>query len=150
MKLTAQILFASLAFASPLSTNMAFAKEGVQEPTVKAWMDLMVQIGLNTKTLGDMAGGKTDFDATAAGAAQAALASAAATIAVAFKDKADDPVSETRPEVWMNWDGFEAKAKGLEDAASAMDVSSIDGVRAGMGDIAGACKACHSDFRAKK
>jgi cytochrome c556 len=59
-------------------------------------------------------------------------------------------VSEARPDIWMNTEGFAEKAKGLETAAGAMDVASIEGVQAGMGAIGGACKACHSDFRAKK
>ena len=35
----------------------ALAKEGVQNPAVKARMDAMATIGANTKVLGDMAGG---------------------------------------------------------------------------------------------
>lgn len=133
-----------------LSAGVAIAKEGVQDPTVKARMDLMGTIGMNTKVLGDMAGGKAAFDASAAEAAKAALSAAAAQIPAAFETEADDPVSEARPDIWMNMEGFAEKAKALETAAGAIDVSSIEGVQAGMGDIGGACKACHTDFRAKK
>ena len=133
-----------------LSAGVAIAKEGVQDPTVKARMDLMGTIGMNTKVLGDMAGGKAAFDASAAEAAKAALSAAAAQIPAAFETEADDPVSEARPDIWMNMEGFVEKAKALETAAGAIDVSSIEGVQAGMGDIGGACKACHTDFRAKK
>ncbi|RUS58974.1 cytochrome c [Pseudorhodobacter sp. E13] len=133
-----------------LSAGVAIAKEGVQDPTVKARMDLMGTIGMNTKVLGDMAGGKAAFDANAAEAAKAALSAAAAQIPAAFETEADDPVSEARPDIWMNMEGFVEKAKALETAAGAIDVSSIEGVQAGMGDIGGACKACHTDFRAKK
>lgn len=136
--------------ALALSTGMAVAKEGVQDPTVKARMDLMGTIGMNTKVLGDMAGGKAAFDASAAEAAKAALMAAAAEIPAKFEPEADDPVSEARPDIWMNWDGFAEKAKGLEAAAGAIDVSSLETLQAGMGNIGGACKACHSDFRAKK
>lgn len=146
MRFVAKVLIVSLT----LTAGVALAKEGVQDPTVKARMDLMGINGQNTKTLGDMASGKTPFDASAAEAAKAALIAAAADIPVKFEPEVDDPVSEARPDIWMNWDGFTDKAKGLEAAATAIDVSSLEGVQAGMGAIGGACKACHSDFRAKK
>lgn len=146
MRFAAKVTILTLA----LSAGVAFAKEGVQDPTVKARMDLMGTIGANTKVLGDMAGGKAAYDATAAEAAKAALAAAAAAIPAAFEAEVDDPVSEARPDIWMNMDGFVEDAKALEDAAGAVDVSSVEGIQAGMGAIGGACKACHSDFRAKK
>ena len=146
MRFVAKALILSLT----LTAGVAIAKDGVQDPTVKARMDLMGTIGMNTKILGDMAGGKAPFDATAASAAKVALAAAAAQIPAAFEVEADDPVSEARPDIWMNMEGFAEKAKGLETAAGAIDVSSLESVQAGMGAIGGSCKACHSDFRAKK
>lgn len=146
MRFVAKAVIVSLA----LSAGFAFAKEGVQDPTVKARMDVMDTIGMNTKVLGDMAGGKAPFDAAAAEAAKMALAAAAAQIPAAFETEADDPVSEARPDIWMNMEGFVEKATALETAAGAMDVSSLETVQAGMGAIGGACKACHTDFRAKK
>jgi cytochrome c556 len=146
MRFVAKALILSLT----LTAGVAIAKDGVQDPTVKARMDLMDSIGMNTKILGDMAGGKAAFDASAAEAAKAALIAAAGEIPAKFEVEADDPVSEARPDIWMNTEGFAEKAKGLETAAGAMDVASIEGVQAGMGAIGGACKACHSDFRAKK
>jgi len=146
MRFVAKALILGLA----LTAGVAIAKEGVQDPTVKARMDLMGSIGMNTKVLGDMAGGKAPFDAAAAEAAKTALVAAATQIPAAFETEADDPVSEARPDIWMNMEGFVEKAKGLETAAGAIDVSSLESVQAGMGAIGGACKACHSDFRAKK
>lgn len=150
MKLTTRILISGLALTASVAAGVVYAKPGVEDPTVKARMELMGTIGMNTKILGDMAGGKSDFDAAAAGAAKSALAAAAAGIPAAFETEADDPVSEARPDVWMNWEGFSEKAKDLEDAANAMDVTSAASIGAGMGAIGGSCKACHSDFRAKK
>jgi len=146
MRFAAKALIISLT----LTAGVAIAKEGVQDPTVKARMDLMGTIGMNTKVLGDMAGGKAAFDATAAEAAKAALMAAATEIPAKFETEADDPVSEARPDIWMNVQGFIEKAKALETAAGAIDVSSLESVQAGMGAIGEACKACHTDFRAKK
>jgi cytochrome c556 len=146
MRFVAKALILSLT----LTAGAAIAKDGVQDPTVKARMDLMGTIGMNTKILGDMAGGKAAFDASAAEAAKAALIAAAADIPAKFETEADDPVSEARPDIWMNMEGFAEDAKALETAAGAIDVASVEGIQAGMGAIGGTCKACHSDFRAKK
>jgi|GEM_PF-1347445 len=56
----------ALAVGMVLMAGVAGAKDGVQDPTVKAWMDLMGIQGQNAKTLGEMATGKTPFDAAAA------------------------------------------------------------------------------------
>ena len=88
--------------------------------------------------------------ADAAAAAKAALMANAADIPAKFEAEADDPVSEARPDIWMNWESFTAKAKDLENAAAALDVATLDSLKAGMGAIGGACKSCHTDFKAKR
>lgn len=143
MKLMTKGLIAGLV----LVAGVAVAKEGVQDPTVKARMDLMGTIGMNTKILGDMATDKVAFDAAAAQAAQAALVTASADIAAKFETQATDPVAESKPEIWTNWDDFVAKGEALNAAATALDASSIDGVKAGMGAIGGTCRDCHSTYR---
>ncbi|MFV0490465.1 MAG: c-type cytochrome [Pseudorhodobacter sp.] len=146
MKFASKALIASIV----LTAGMAVAKEGVEDPTVKARQDMMGEIARNTKTLGDMAGGKADFDASAAEAAKAALLAAAADIAVKFEPEADDPASEATPAIWEKWDDFTAAAEKLGSGAEAIDVSSLETIQAGMGAIGGACKDCHTDFRAKR
>lgn len=143
MKLMTKGLIAGLIFVA----GVAVAKEGVQDPTVKARMDLMGTIGMNTKILGDMATDRTAFDAAAAQAAQAALVAASADIAAKFEPQATDPVAEAKPEIWTNWDDFVAKGEALNAAAVALDPSSLDGVKAGMGAIGGTCRDCHSLYR---
>lgn len=125
----------------------AFAEGEAADPTVKARMDLMKTIGMNTKVLGDMAGGKVAFDAAAAGTAQAALAAAAAGIPARFEPQASDPASEAKPEIWTGWDDFVAKAGALKTAAEALDPATLEGVQAGMAGVGGACKACHTAYR---
>jgi cytochrome c556 len=136
-------LFLSLA----LLAGVSFAEEGVKDPQVKAREELMDVIGMNTKTLGDMASGKAAFDAAAATSAKAALADAAAKIPAAFEPQATDPVSKAKPDIWTNWADFVAKSEGLLNAAEALDASSAETIGAGMAAIGGACKACHSAYR---
>jgi len=130
-----------------LVAGFAVAKEGVQDPTVKARMDLMRTIGMSVKTLGDMAGGKSAYDAAAAEAAKAALIAASADVAAKFEPQATDPVSEAKPEIWTTWDDFVVKATALTTAATAIDTSSAESIGAGMGAIGGACKDCHTAYR---
>jgi len=133
-----------------LMAGVAVAKDGVQDPTVKAWMDLMGIQGQNAKILGEMAGGKTPFDAAAAEAARLMLVDTSTQIAAKFETKATDPVSETLPEIWLNWADFTAKADHLNTVVTAVDTTTLEAVQAGMGKIGEACKDCHSTFRVKK
>lgn len=130
-----------------LVAGAAFAEGEASDPTVKARMDLMKGIGGSVKVLGDMAGGKTAFDAAAATAAKEALMAASADISAKFEPQATDPASEAKAEIWTNWDDFVTKATALNTAATSLDASSVDTIKAGMGDIGGACKACHTAYR---
>lgn len=129
-----------------LVAGVAVAAEAT-DPTVKARQELMDTIGMNTKILGDMAGGKSAFDAAAAEAAKAALIAAAADIPAKFEAQATDPKSTAKPEIWTDWDDFLGDAKKLGEAAAALDATSVEGVQAGMGTVGGMCKDCHSEFR---
>lgn len=145
MKLLSRIA-ASAAFVAMASTAV-FAEGEAQDPTVKARMELMEGIGAAAKTLGGMAGDKAPFDAAAAEAAKAAMIAAAAEIPAKFEPQASDPASEAKPEIWTSWDDFAAKGAALKTAAEAMDATTLEGVKAGMGAIGGTCKACHSAYR---
>lgn len=141
--------FATKAFAAGmmLVAGIAFAETGATDPLVIAQKDLMKSFGGAAKTLGDFAGGKAAFDAAAAEAAKATLVAGSADIHVKFEKAGVDPASESKPEIWTNWDDFVKKANDLNAAATALDASTLEGVQAGMGAIGGACKACHTAYR---
>ncbi|MBR9764245.1 MAG: cytochrome c [Rhodobacteraceae bacterium] len=133
--------------ASALSPLTSLAHADVANPAVKERMALMGEIRSNFAVIGGMAQGKVEFDAAKAGEAQAGLAAAAAMIPEKFEPQESDPESEASPAIWDNWDDFTAMAANLEQAALALDSSSLDGVKAGMGGIGGACGACHKAYR---
>ena len=143
MKFATKTLAASLA----LIAGVAFAQVEATDPLVIAQKDLMKSFGGAAKTLGGMASGEVAFDAAAAEAAKAVLIAGSADIAVKFEKAGTDPASGSLPEIWTNWEDFLVKAKGLTDAATALDASSADGIKAGMGGIGGACKDCHTTYR---
>ena len=141
----------ALIIGAVLSAGAAFAEEERTDPNAIARAELMQTIGKNIGIIGDMAGGKTAFDAAAAEAAKAALVEATGKIEATFKDQgAADPASEAKPEIWANWDDFLKKAKAAGDAAGALDVASVDTLKAGMGALGGACKDCHTTYRIMK
>lgn len=137
----------ALAVGFALIAGVAFAEVEATDPLVIAQKDLMKSFGGAAKTLGGMASGEVAFDAAAAAAAKAALLAGSAEIAVKFATAGSDPASEAKPEIWTSWEDFLIKAKGLGDAATTLDVASVDGVKAGMGAVGGACKACHTTYR---
>ncbi|OYU38421.1 MAG: cytochrome C [Pseudorhodobacter sp. PARRP1] len=137
----------ALAAALVLFGGVAIAEVEATDPVVIAQKDLMKSFGGAMKALGGMASGEMAFDAAAAEAAKATLVTGSADIHVKFEKAGNDPASEAKPEIWTNWDDFVKKADGLTAAANALDASSADGIKAGMGAIGGACKACHTTYR---
>ncbi len=74
----------TFAAALCLAATAVIAAEAT-DPTVRARQELMDGISVSAKLLGDMAGGKTAFDAAAAATAREALVAAAARIPAAFE-----------------------------------------------------------------
>ncbi|MES2435257.1 MAG: cytochrome c [Pseudomonadota bacterium] len=137
----------ALATAFTLFAGLAFAEVEATDPLVIAQQSLMKSFGGAAKALGGMASGDVAFDAAAAEAAKATLVAGSADIHVKFEKAGSDPASGAKPEIWTNWDDFVAKANALNTAATALDVASAEGIKAGMGAIGGACKDCHTTYR---
>lgn len=130
-----------------LLATAAVAEVEATDPVEIARKDLMKSFGGAAKTLGGMAGGKIAYDAAAAEAAKAVFVTGSAEIAAKFETQSSDPASKASPDIWTNWDAFLGKAKGLTDAATALDVSSVESIGAGMAAVGGACKDCHTTYR---
>lgn len=142
--------FRTAAFALICVAGAALAHGGVKNAAVKARMDLMVGVKEATAVLGGMAKGSLAFDAAQAETARAALEEYASQIAPLFRAEESDPKSEALPSIWTDWEGFTRAAEAMQIAASDMDASNMDGVRAGLGAIGRSCKACHQDYRIEK
>ncbi|MDF0599335.1 cytochrome c [Psychromarinibacter sp. C21-152] len=138
-----------LAAAAILAAGAAFAHSDVENEAVKARMDLMSTIGMNMKTIGDMAKGERMFDAAAARSAAATIAEKAGMIAPAFEPEEDDPESEAKAEIWDNWPDFVEKAAALEAAAESA-AARLDGAEAlpvVMSNMGSACGGCHEAYK---
>jgi len=144
------VALVGLAIAAPFSVSMAHSDTNGIQPQVAARMAVMTQIKEAMAPLGGMAKGAVEFDAAVAQAAVASLLDASELTAAVFEPNVSDPKSEALPAIWENWDDFVSKSEDLTFAAEGWDVSSLDSLRAGMGNIGAACSACHKAYRMKK
>lgn len=136
-----------IAFSWTVLATAAFAHAGVKDPRVMAWMAGMKDMGADAKVLIQMSRGVVPFDAQAAETARLALAAEAERIVPLFAAKADDPKSESKPEIWTEFEEFSRLSTELEFVIAAADVSSADGIKDSARAIGAACAACHEAYR---
>jgi cytochrome c556 len=137
----------TLALSLMLVAGLALAKEGVKDPGVKLRMDTMDNMAQNLKLLANMAAGKMDFNAGDADTAKAAVLAGTKTIPDAFKGHEMDPASDALPVIWTQWDDFTKKADATRMAVSLIDTDTQDQLKTSLGQVAQACKTCHTTYR---
>ncbi|MGF1631469.1 MAG: c-type cytochrome [Kiloniellaceae bacterium] len=144
-------------FVQAAETGYVQLADAAQMAAVKERQELMKSIGGNTKTVADFLK-ESKGTAAEAQAAAAKIGELAMTIPAAFETEATlaemDAVGKNRgkPEIWMDWDGFTAKAKHLEERSAAL-VAAFEGgdaadIQAAFGEMGkNGCGGCHEDFR---
>lgn len=135
-----------------VSPYALFASEDA-EGVVKERMDLMETQKEAMKVIGDMAKGKTPFDAAKASAAAEKIETTAAEIPDLFPEGTVGHPSEAKPEIWTEWDKFTADADDLEKTAATLKTalaSESPDWQAKFKGVIDSCKACHKTFRAEK
>ena len=137
----------TIAIVAMVLSSVAIHAHSVENPVVQKRMDLMKEIKSAIGVLGGMAKGTIAFDVVAATAAQTTLIEQSELVATTFEANETDPKSEALPSIWENWDTFVEMADDLTFAAEGLDVTSLDGVRGGLGNIGASCGACHKKFR---
>ncbi len=128
---------------------------GDAEAAVKARKAQMQLFSFNLGLLGKMAKGEVEYDAASAQHAAdnlVALSSMIDTTSYWVEGSDNMSVEDTRllPAAFDMADDFLAKEKAVGDASAAMAAAAgtLDGVRASIGDVGGACGACHKAYRA--
>lgn len=107
----------------------------------------------NLGILGAMAKGATPFDAGAAQAAADNLVALSSMNQMSYwlrgSSNADMEGTKALPAIWAEGSDVGAKAKGLADAALAMQAAagSLEGIQGAIGAVGGACGACHKAYR---
>jgi cytochrome c556 len=134
-------------------TSLALAHEGATG-VVKERMDLMKGQQKHMKLIGDMAKGKTGFDAAKAAKAARDLGQSTHRIPELFPKGSGGHPSEALDAVWTDWDRFTEDAKKAEasanDLASSLEATPPDDWKAAFKTMVDACKSCHESFRQKE
>ena len=62
--------------------------------------------------------------------------------------------NRAKPEIWSDNAKFKAAAEKMQGEMAKLEAAaktgSLDNIKAAVGGMGGACKACHDDFRAEK
>lgn len=148
--------------AAALSTVFTFAvlpatADEAMEKAIKARQGLFQVYAFNLGQLGAMVKGKADYNAEAAQAAADNLLAAASMQTGPMWPQGSDNTgamkgkTRAKPEAWTTYPKVADYSKDLVVAAKALaeNAGSLDGIKANIGDVGKACKACHEDFRAK-
>lgn len=146
----------TLTLIASLFAGSAFADEATDR-AIKARQSLMQLYSFNLGALGAMAKGTMPYDAEAASGYAANLASLSTLSQAGMWPQGSDvgsyPKSAAKADIWSMYPDITVKGKGLVDAAAAMstaagtDLASLQGA---MGQVGGACGACHKVYRQKK
>jgi cytochrome c556 len=138
-----------------MTAGAAFA-DGHIEGAIKARQGQMQLYQHYLGILGSMARGNTDYNADAAqAAADSLLAVASISGATLWPQGSDmDSVEGTRAKasIWENFADVGAKSMATTSAAANMANAAgtdLDALRAAMGDLGGACSACHRAYRGR-
>ena len=130
-------------------SSIALAHSGVKDENVKKRMMVMKEMANNTKVIGQMLKGKTEFDADKAKLALERLSSLSLETPEVFKVNATDPKSEAKSSIWDEFDKFTKLSKDLAETSIVLvnSIETIDDLRPALKGISSGCKACHSQYR---
>ncbi len=140
-----------LAVAGSLSLPAAaqFAKP---EDAIKYRKSVMFAQQIHLGRIFAMANGRIPFDAKVVADDAAVLDVIDKLPFSAFVEGTNKGETNAKPNVWTERAKFDAAAKRMQDEVgklvAAAKTGSQETVRGAVGGVAGACKACHDDFRA--
>lgn len=124
------------------------------EDAAKYRQSVYTIIGWNFKPIGAMVKGEIPFD-TAAVARHAQYVELMSKAALEGFPEGSGPDAvkntEAKPEIWTNWDKFEAAMSDFQQEATKLTEVAKSGdeaaIKAQFGKTAETCKACHKEFR---
>lgn len=147
MKIAAGLLATGLAL--PLSQS--HAHEGATG-VVKERMDAMTEAGKAMKDAGEHI--RSNRSVAAVRDDALAVAAVATKIGAQFPAGSDKPPTDAKPEIWVRWDDFTARAQTLEreslGLAAAVDAGDASGIARQFQVVGRACAGCHETYRFKR
>ncbi len=152
MKRSIVTAVAALGALSGLNAQAQFQKP---EDAIKYRQSVFTVMANHLGRVGAMAQGRAPFDAKAAADNAAIVVTMSKLPFAAFVEGSDKGApTRAKPEVWKDM----AKVKDLagkmqaeaEKFEAAAKTGNLDTIKAALGDLGKACKACHDDYRAEK
>lgn len=138
-----------LVAVSALALSAAAFAHGKKD-AVDYRQSLMTLIGWNFGPLGDMVKGKAPFDAAEFAKRAERVAVMSEQVMEGFPKDSLRKESYAKPEIWTNWDDFQAKAKDLSTEAKLLaDIAKANDEakdKEQFKKVAAACKACHDKY----
>lgn len=156
MKKVFTLAATALLLGSLTSTALA---DGHLKQAAEARQSAMKLYAFSLGQLGAMVKGEIPYDAAAAEGAAKNLLALATLDQSAFwsagsgSDGALGSMTRAKPEIWSTYPAVVEKSKAMVAAAEEMAAAAgtgVDGIKANIGKVGGACKACHDDFRGPK
>ncbi len=130
---------------------------GPYDNAITARQSQMRLFAFNISQLGGMAKGAIPYDAKRAAAAAANLQSVARLDMTGAWPEGSDSFSfdntAALPKIWDNLDDVGKKFGDLQAATDVMAAAAgtdLDSMKAALGQLGGACKACHKEYRKPK
>ena len=139
--------------AGPAWAQAQKAAPSKAERAIKYRQSALYLLGWNIGPIAAMVKGEIPYDPEAVVMRADRLAELAPMIAEGFPpDSQAGAPTKAKAEIWQNMDDFRAKAAALEQATRKFAATARSGdlkqVAAGLGEVGGACKACHEKYRA--
>jgi len=133
-------------------TLPASLSAGPIEDAIDYRQGVMNVFSWNLTRMGSMVKGETPFDTAAfKGYATDLAAAAAMDVMQGFPEDSVSDESDAKDEIWLNRDDFDAKYKALKEAAAKLAevaAGADEGaMREQFKEAAGACKACHKEYK---
>jgi len=144
-----------IAAGAALTSLGAAAQFQKPEDAIKYRQSALTVMANHLGRVGAMAQGRVPFDAKTAADNAAVVVMMSKLPWVAFGDGTDKGLpTRAKPEIWKDAAKFKdlqtkmmAEAEKFEAAAK---TGNLDTIKAAVGTLGAACKACHDDFRAEK
>lgn len=122
---------------------------------VKERMDAMTAMGDAMEIMGDMVKGKRQLNVEAFVEGAEIISKHSAEITELFPKGSGGGKSEALPNLWQEWDQFEAIAKRAQREADQLNRLAVSGnnnrdLKMQFIKLGKSCKSCHTDYRKKK
>lgn len=150
-----RLIVASAATLAMLASLPAAAQFQKPEDAIKYRQSVFTVMANHLGRVGAMAQGRAPFDPKVAADNAAIVVTMSKLPFVAFVEGSDKGApTRAKPEVWKD----SAKIKDLAEKMQAEAVKfeaaakggNLDAIKAAVGELGKACKACHDDYRAEK